>query len=650
MLGGPGSSREVLVLVSVGFALRRRLLLSSAAFVLTCLGLLAAQDKPQSVPAPQDQIPAGQTQQTPAGPLQTQPQPLQPPQEDSAPSPPPQTAESPQKPVSGGLVIKENVRRVVVDVVVTDANNKPARGLTRDEFSVAEDGKPQRVLTFDVHDFEPSPESFPELSSPLPPNTFVNVPRERERGPLYVILYDMVNMSMDDQGTARKQILRFLSAKPPGVRFAIFVLSDGLRLVQGFTDDPYELFAAMDPKAPRPHVPKVFLYGENFGQGQISHIRWAFTQIAKFLDGFPGRKNVLWVTGSVASSILPNAEKNNEAVSYNDEIRRLIDAMARSQVAIYPVDVRGVVPTHVIANPGAVASSDSGALYASYSTEDDLAIATGGHALYSTNDLGEALAKATVAGGNYYTLTYSPTNPRYDGQLRNIRVEFAKQGYHLAYRQFYFGDNPGTTGRNRKKLALDAAPQDESQPEDSLYTNMQHGAPMAHQIVFKAHVHAVGAPAKATPEQMSNLASPNHRNRPAKTPPVRVQTYDIEYALPSQQLKPQSPANARAPFLLELAAAAYDEDGQMLMGKVEHAHDTVTLSPWNVGEGSSPTSDVYRALQQIAVPLNATSIRLAVKDVSTDRVGAMEVTLPLAPEPQTQAASPLGQPAGNQPQ
>jgi hypothetical protein len=38
--------------------------------------------------------------------------------------------------------------------------------------------------------------------------------------------------------------------------------------------------------------------------------------------------------------------------------------------------------------------------------------------------------------------------------------------------------------------------------------------------------------------------------------------------------------------------------------------------------------------------LNATSIRLAVKDVSTDRVGTMELTLPLAAEPQTQAASP----------
>jgi hypothetical protein len=45
------------------------------------------------------------------------------------------------------MVIKENVRRVIVDVVVTDGSGRPVRGLTRDDFSVAEDGKPQRVLS-----------------------------------------------------------------------------------------------------------------------------------------------------------------------------------------------------------------------------------------------------------------------------------------------------------------------------------------------------------------------------------------------------------------------------------------------------------------------------------------------------------------------
>jgi VWFA-related protein len=561
------------------------------------------------------------------------------------------------------MVIKENVRRVIVDVVVTDTSGLPVRGLARDDFSVAEDGKPQRVLSFDVHNFDAAPQVSPLQPTTLPPNTFVNVPETPERGPLYVILYDMVNMGMDDQGAARKQLLRFISDKPPGVRFAIFVLSDGLRMVQGFTDDPYALFAAMDPKSPRAHVPKVFLYGDNFGVGEVNVIVSAFSQIAHYLNGLPGRKNLIWVTGSLATSILPTANPNTGAVSYGDQLREAINAMARSQVAVYPVDVRGVVNPH----PPGAGGTDRGALMttidtehlnASYATEDDLAISTGGHAFYSSNSLTEELAEATEAGGNYYTLSYAPSNEKYDGQIRNIRVELAKRGYHLAYRRTYFGDPVGdsldSASRHKNSLASGAAQRQERKLEDSLFVNLRHGAPMAHQIVFKAHVYPLGAPAKATPEQMANLAqvaSGGGKSHPAKTksmPAVPVQAYVVEYALPAQQLKAESPGGGGQRFLLELAAEAFDADGQMLVGKVDHARETVSESPWNVGEGSpaaSGESAFYRAQQQIAVPLSAASIRIAVKDVSTDRVGTMEVTLPLAPEARTQAASPVLVPA-----
>lgn len=580
----------------------------------------------------------------------------------SASTPAPASASSsvqaPQKSEGPGMVIKENVRRVIVDVVVTDAGGRPVRGLMRDDFSVAEDGKPQRVLSFDVHDFDAAPQASPLQTTFLPPNTFVNVPETPERGPLYVILYDMVNMGMDDQGAARKQLLRFISDKPPGVRFAIFVLSDGLRMVQGFTDDPYALFAAMDPKSPRPHVPKVFLYGDNFGVGEVNVIVSAFSQIAHYLNGLPGRKNLIWVTGSLATSILPTADPNTGSVSYGDELKEAINAMALSQVAVYPVDVRGVVVPH----PPGVTATDRGALMttvdtahlnASYATEDELAISTGGHAFYSSNSLTEELAEATEAGGNYYTLSYAPSNEKYDGQIRKIRVELAKRGYHLAYRRAYFGDPVGgdrdAAVRHKNYVASDPVQRAERKPEDSLFVNLRHGAPMAHQIVFKAHIYPLGAPAKGTPEQMASLAKAssggkNHLAKAKPLPAVPLQAYVVEYALPAQQLKAESPPGGGQRLLLELAAEAFDADGQMLVGKVDHARETVSESPWNVGEGSpvaSGESTFYRARQQISVPLDAASIRIAVKDVSTDRVGTMEVSLPLAPEARTQAASPV---------
>ncbi len=569
-----------------------------------------------------------------------------------------QTAKvSPQE--SSIPLFRSKVHRVILDVVVTDSNEKPVRGLTRDDFTVAEDGKTQRVLSFDVHDFDAVPET-PAVPQ-LPANTFMNVPSAPERGPLYVILYDMVNMRVDDQGAARVQLLKFISDKPHGARFAIFVLSDGLRMVQGFTADRQRLFAAVDPKTPRPHVPKVFLYGENNGQGDFSMIRWAFLEISHFLDSLPGRKNVMWFTGSLSASFLPGADSTSatttagngptpESISYNDEVKELVDAMARSQVSVYPVDVRGVVVTHVKAIPGGQAESDSGELYATYAVEDDLANATGGHAFYSSNDLKGSLEQATETGGNYYTLSYSPSNQNYDGQLRKLHVELSKRGYHLAYRQAYCAYNPDFPPPQRGKHPA-AGP---VAPKDSLFANMQHGAPLNHQLLFKAHLHPVGFPARATPEQMASLISgqPQYFRERGKGKsgkpvlPIELQTYAIDYTVVVD--RPKGMDARRQPFRMEVAAAAFDGDGVMLNGNVENAAESFTTSP---GEGMqaadySPAEPVsrrfHRAQQLFDVPVNAKSIRIAVRDVSTDRVGAMEVPLPLGREPETEADAPVG--------
>src|ERR1700730_3246604 len=215
---------------------------------------------------------------------------------------PPETG---QKPAANSLMIKKTVRRVIVDVVVTDTDGKPVRGLGRDDFSVAEDGTVQRVLSFEAHDFNSASISIPPNLPPLPRNTFVNIPSAPERGPLYVILYDMVNMEVDDQVVARQQLLKFIRGKPPGTRFAIFVLSDGLRLVQGFTDDQNQLFAALDPGKPRAHVPRIFLYARNYGRNDSVRMVAVFTHIAEFLDGLPGRKNLIWLSGSFPLSLFP---------------------------------------------------------------------------------------------------------------------------------------------------------------------------------------------------------------------------------------------------------------------------------------------------------------------------------------------------------
>ena len=573
------------------------------------------------------------------------------------------------------LVLKRTVRRVVLDVVVTDKWGKAVPDLKQKDFSVREDNKKQKILSFDVHNLGTGSD-FAKLP-PLPPNTFINVPSAPERGPLYVLLLDLVNTKMDDEAYARKQLLKFISRKPAGTRFAIFVLSDELYLAQGFTDDPSKLYAVLDPAHPRRHIPRIFLYQENFGRGNTGKMVHVLTSIARYLDGLPGHKNLIWFAGEFPVQLFP---EDSDPADYKEEVKGTINALALSQTSIYPVDIRGVVVENAHApagdtgggglnsdyrtggkaqpagdggspgsaqgdyqpNQGQAAGQQGYSLLAhDYMIEDEIARVTGGHAFYSTNDLTGALSDATENGASYYTLTYAPSNENYDGSLRNIRVDLAKQGYHLAYRRSYYSSDPDKVF-SRKQKGKEVATTGETAGRkvgDSLYANMQHGAPLAHQLYFRAHIHAQGSPVLATTEQMANLAEQpayfrvRRKNHPAKPlPPVPLQTYLIDYTMLAQA-KQEKPASARPPAL-EIAAAVFNADGQMLNGVVE-----TTQSNTEPGQAGKP-ANVYRAEQEIAAPLDAAFIRIAVRDITTDRIGALEVGLPLAPEPQAEASVP----------
>jgi len=134
-----------------------------------------------------------------------------------------------------GTVLRQTVRRVRVDVVVTDAQGHTVRDLHATDFHVSEDGKPQTLRQFEYHTDEDAEAALPKRPA-LPPHTFMNLPAAPERGPLMVVLYDVLNTQVADQLSARAQMLKFLQ-KSAGRRIAIFFLGDRLRLLQGFTSD-----------------------------------------------------------------------------------------------------------------------------------------------------------------------------------------------------------------------------------------------------------------------------------------------------------------------------------------------------------------------------------------------------------------------------
>jgi len=264
-------------------------------------------------------------------------------------------------------------------------------------------------------------------------------------------------------------------------------------------------------------------------------------------------------------------------------------------------------------------------LFSTYATEGDIADETGGSALFSNNDLRQALLDVTERGGNYYTLSYSPSNSTFDGRSRKIHVELARHGYHLSYRRSYYSgiswektsqpvEHTNNSAHNTREPHLRSH-------SDSFMANIRYGAPLAYELFFKAHVHAVGKP---TLEKREQVAANGSEHSPGKKQDesIRVQTYDVDLAI---TLLP--PGGQQRSSIVQFATAAYDTEGRMLIGIMESAN-AMTSSP---GEKDTSAS-IYHTQQRIKAPVNATSMRIVVKDVSRDRIGAMEVALPLAPE------------------
>lgn len=481
---------------------------------------------------------------------------------------------------SPDFTLKASVYRVLVDVTVTDSHGNPVHGLTESDFAVKEDGKPQKVLYFHVYNFGKGMAYTPPKFPALPPNTFVNLPSSPERGPLYVLLYDLVNIPEKYQPVARAQLVKFIQEKPVGARMAIIVSSDGLHLVQGFTADKQKLLAAVNPKSSHPHVPMIFLMGVNFGQGDPVSAAGRLDEIAQYLAPMPGRKNLIWFSSKFPMWLFASLEST---VQLQALAKKTLNLLADNRIAVYPVDATGLPAYESYASP-ANSHAASGAshgvslLYRSYWRQNSIAKVTGGQAIYSRNRLAGALAEAVEDGGSYYTLAYSPSNKDFKGRLRHIEIAVKSGNYHLSYRRAYYGTRESVMGR----------------PSDRGITSvMEHGAPEYHQLIFGVHIE--------------------------KNPPRHgSQMYSVEYIVMVQQLR----AGGDVDPGLEIAADVYDADGRLLNSAVNKAFPP---SP------STKKQRAYRMEIKINVPRTAKFMRFGVRDLSTGRMGALEIPLPLHP-------------------
>jgi VWFA-related protein len=385
------------------------------------------------------------------------------PQQPAAPPAPPQVSANQKG------AIRAAVNLVEVDIAVTDRDGKPLKGLRQDQFSIAEDGKDQKISTFDYYDVEKLEKAEAGDSAPITIPIGSVAPAEEVRQQIrdrrmMVLFFDLTSLQPNDLTRSTLAAKQFLSKQmTPADLVGVVAFGNQLRVIADFTNDRDLLYSAVDALLPGKESQLATLAAATstgidsavtedtnaaftgddteFNAFNTDRKLIALESLADLLRDIPGKKSVLQFT----SGITQTGEDNRS------QLRATTDAANRANMSIYTVDSRGLLAeipggdasTGAASGnamyTGAAVFQQSGARQDSRETLATLAADTGGRSFFDLGDLGQAFHSVQSDTDGYYLLGYYSANAAHDGRWRTIRVKLAGvPGAKIRYRQGYY--------------------------------------------------------------------------------------------------------------------------------------------------------------------------------------------------------------------
>lgn len=418
-----------------------------------------------------------------------------------------QTAANQQPPprenskAASGAVIRSETRLVQLSVIAVDKKGHTIESLRKEDFVLLDNGKPQDIALFST-DSTTHTDSTTTATNPantaLPANVFSNRLRHADEptGSVTIILFDVLNTSFSDQAYARTQILKFLQQLQPQDHVAIYLLSNQLQVINEFTQDSKSLLQAIKrfqafPSLLLANSSQPLASAQDFGGGDpkaavrlagllndvnsklsdLSNVNRvditsrAIEAIANHVSGITGRKNLVWVSGGFPISISFTSNDNSpvdaESQNFTSQLERVARALNQSNLAIYPVDARGLlIGGEFDASASHPFSHDNPPVHnlgegqEEQSTMNLLADRTGGHAFYNTNDIKGAIRRTLADSHFTYAIGYYPDHGDWHGQYHTLQLRAKKSGVVLRYRKGYFAlaDPPSTAAQTHNAL------------------------------------------------------------------------------------------------------------------------------------------------------------------------------------------------------
>jgi VWFA-related protein len=482
---------------------------------------------------------------------------------------------------------------VFLDVTVLDKKGHPVvTGLTKDDFTITEDKKPQRIFSFEPPDVH----TINARSSDENPDG---------KAPVTILVLDLLNSRFEDFAFIRYSIRKFLLAQPQQLASPAEMLVVGnqsLDMLQSYTRSRADLLYALD------HLPAALPYKDMNGAFYWERFEQsidALQQIALQNKGIPGRKNIIWVGHGGPSlyletiSIPPTtAEKLREYVHLTTNM--LVESRV-SLFVIYPgLSVTGMATFSLSATEAQMVIGDndpfSGDIsFGLFSNE------TGGKLFYNRNDVDAEIQHSAQLGANYYTLTYQPENVDPNGKFRRVRVALRDSSLRVITKAGYYA------------------------PDEKAVINVQQQRMIKLSDAIEAAI-----PFEALEVNLANVI--RHPDSRTAEFTVIVHSKNLDF-LPTEDGKDSVP--------LVVAVASLNNGRYILASRILHTTlSTTTQDPARLPAVASHLQIV------VPYPKRTRTIRVVIEDQNGGRIGTAELdrklidAAPEGPSPEPQLAPP----------
>jgi VWFA-related protein len=410
-------------------------------------------------------------------------------------------------------VYRVTSRLVQVNVIAQDKNGSPVRDLTRADFLLTDNGRPQEISVFLVEAAERRRSNLSpvEVTGPLSINNRT-MPAAWSPMPVTVIFFDALNMlTTDDFLHGKREVVKFLRTLQPGDPVALYSLNGpDVRVIHDFTDDALSLIQAVQRLSGSQLLKHVGIgpavapgaragpSGSGYFQqmsgwleeasraDEAASLRmraeWtlnALENVAHHLVGIPGRKNLIWISSAFPITIGLGIESfqadrragvNQELYGFSEREKRIGRLFSEAQVAVYPTDPAGLATDQIYS--AAVAHGEqriqawtsSGHMVTAgeiaeprFASMRLLAKQTGGLAFYNANDLSGSIQRAIDDARITYTIGFYPPEAAWDGKYHELKVQVKRPGITVRAREGYSASAPVSASEPDRQQALQLA-------------------------------------------------------------------------------------------------------------------------------------------------------------------------------------------------